>query len=110
MPDGELRLDPQRAMGGARDLVSAGKHLKELRTRDGEAIAEASAKPPWGNDDIGAAFEKTYRRMEQQTLLNWNKLAEAVEGFGHAAAQTVHNNVQADGEAAVRVDQSWKSA
>lgn len=110
MPDGELQLDPQRAMGGARDLVAAGKHFKELHARDGADIAAASAKPPWGNDDIGAAFEKTYRAMEQQTLRNWEKLAAAVEGFGNAAAQTVHNNVQADDAAAARVRQSWKSA
>ena len=103
MTDGQLNLDPQRAMAGARDLAAAGKQLKTLRQSDGAEIAAASAKPPWGNDDIGAAFEKTYRTLEQQTLTSWEKLGAYLEGLGYAAAQTVNNNIQADGEAGARV-------
>jgi hypothetical protein len=108
MTDGQLNLDPQRAMGGARDLAAAGKNLKSLRDSAGGEISASSAKPPWGSDDIGAAFEKTYRKLEQQTLTSWEKLAAYVEGLGYAAAQTVNNNMQADGEAGTRVHKAWK--
>lgn len=110
MSEGELHLDPQRAMAGARDMVSAGQHLKGLRDSDGGRIAAASASKPWGSDDIGSAFEKTYRKLEQQTLSSWEKLATYVQGLGYAAAQTVNNNMQADAEAGNRVRDTWKSA
>lgn len=109
MPDGEIHLDPQRAMAGARDLISSGKHLTSLRAADGERIAEASARPPWGSDDIGDAFEKTYRQLERQTLTSWRNLAAYVEGLGYAAAQTVNNTMEADGEAGARVRATWST-
>jgi hypothetical protein len=109
MPDDQLNLDPVRAMAGARDMVSAGKHLKSLRDSDGGAIAAASAKPPWGSDEIGGAFEKTYRKLEQQTLGSWEKLAAYVEGLGYAVAQTVNNNVQTDVDSGTRVRGAWKA-
>jgi hypothetical protein len=110
MTDGQLWLDPQRAFGGARDLVYAGKHLKALHDGDGERIKATSTGPPWGNDDIGAAFEKTYRVLEEQTLSSWEKLAAYVEGLGYAVAQSVNNNMQSDGAAGTRVRGTWKSA
>jgi hypothetical protein len=110
MADGQLHLDPQRALAGARDLSAAGKQLSALRDADGGRIAAASAGPPWGNDDIGAAFEKTYRVLERQTLASWEKLAAYLEGLGNAAAHTVNNNLQADVEAGTRVRGTWKSA
>jgi len=109
MPDDQLYLDPRRAMTAARDLVSAGEHFRSLRERDGAAIAAASAKPPWGSDDIGAAFEKTYRKLEQQTLSGWEKLAQYVQGLGYAAGKTVNDNVQTDAESAKRVHGAWKA-
>ncbi len=110
MPDDQLYLDPQRAMAAARDLVSAGEHLKSLRDRDGAAIAAASAKPPWGSDEIGSAFEKTYRKLEQQTLSSWEKIALYVQGLGYAGGKTVNDNLQTDADAATRVHGTWKSA
>jgi hypothetical protein len=109
MTDGQLSLDPQRAFGGARDMVSAGKHLKDLHSSDGAEIKSLSAGPPWGNDEIGAAFEKTYRTLEQQTLQSWERLAAYVEGLGYAVAQSVNNNVQTDGAAANRVRGTWRA-
>jgi hypothetical protein len=110
MPDDQLYLDPQRAMAAARDLVSAGEHLKSLRDRDGAAIAAASAKPPWGSDEIGSAFEKTYRKLEQQTLSSWEKIAQYVMGLGYAGGKTVNDNLHTDADAATRVRGTWKSA
>jgi hypothetical protein len=109
MTDGRLWLDPQRALGGARDMVSAGKNLKQLHSGDGAEIKSLSTGPPWGSDEIGAAFEKTYRTLEQQTLQSWERLAAYVEGLGYAVAQSVNNNVQADGEAANRVRGTWRA-
>jgi hypothetical protein len=109
MNDGQLWLDPERAMAGARDMALAGRELTAIQDRSGAEITEASAKPPWGNDDIGAAFEKTYRVLEQQTLTSWEKLAQYVQGLGYLVAETVNRNMQTDGEAGVRVRGTWKS-
>lgn len=106
----QLQLDATRAMAGARDLMAAGKHFKGLRDSDGAEIAALSTKPPWGSDDIGAAFERTYRGLERQALDGWAKLAAYVEGLGAAAAQTVHNNQQTDAAAAGRLNRVRRSA
>ncbi|HYN93199.1 MAG TPA: hypothetical protein VES42_05080 [Pilimelia sp.] len=109
MSDGQLYLDPQRAMQGARDMASAGQSLKSLRDSAGAQITSASAKPPWGKDDIGAAFEKEYRKIEQQTLTSWEGLARYITGLGFTVAQTVNNNVQADVQSSTRVRGAWKA-
>jgi hypothetical protein len=109
MPDDQLHLDPRRATTAARDLASAGAHLGTLRDRDGAAIAAASAKPPWGSDEIGSAFEKTYRKLEQQTLSSWEKIAQDVQGLGYAGGKTVSDTLHTDAEAATRVRGTWKS-
>jgi len=110
MANDEIQLDPQRAMGGARDMISAAKSMQGQRTSLGGKIAAASADRPWGKDDIGAAFEKTYRNFEQQMLKSWENLAGYVGGLGSAAAQSVQASMQTDGEAGNRVRKTWKSA
>ena len=59
---------PGAGPGGGADMVAAGKALKGLRTGPGAKIAAASAGSPWGTDDIGTAFEKKYRPVEQAML------------------------------------------
>jgi hypothetical protein len=110
MANDEIRLDPQRAMAGARDMISAAKSMKGQRTDLGGRIAAASADRPWGKDDIGAAFEKTYRGFEEQMLKSWDGLAGFVGGLGYAVAQSVQASMQTDGEAGNRVHKTWKSA
>jgi len=110
MAEEQLYLEPTRAMAGARDMQAAGRRLKELRNTTGAEIAALSAKPPWGNDDVGAAFEKTYRTAEQQTLDAWEKLAAYLEGLGAAVALTVQRNMQTDAGAADRISRAGKRA
>ena len=110
MANDELQLDPERALAGARDMVAAAKDMKGQRTDLGGKIAAASAGRPWGYDDIGAAFEKTYRGFEEKMLASWENLAGYVGGLGYATAQSVQASTQTDGEAGNRVRNTWKSA
>lgn len=110
MPDGEVSLVPARALAGARDLASSGRQINTLRDIAGGRIAAASAGQPWGKDEAGAAFERSYRGLERETFAAWERLATYLEGLGHAAAQAVDNTLAADGEAGVRVRGTRKSA
>ena len=109
MTDGQLYLDPQQTLNGAGNLTAAGKDFEAQRQGAGAEIAGASARPPWGSDDIGSAFEKGYRPMEQKVLLAWEKLAGYVEGLGYAAARSVHENMNTDTGAGARVRQTWRN-
>jgi hypothetical protein len=107
MPDGQLWLDPVRAMDGARNLAAAGADLAALRVGTGAELEERTAARPWGADDIGEAFHKQYAPIAAQVLVAWEKLAAHIEGLGAAAAQSVIENQRADDEASVRMTHSY---
>jgi hypothetical protein len=105
----ELRLDPDQALRGAGDLSAAGAEFAELRAGAGAEIAAATARRPWGSDAMGQSFERNYRPIELQVLQAWAQLAEYIQGLGEAAAATVRDNLEADHEASVRIDQSSRN-
>lgn len=94
--DGQLWLDPNRARRGGADLSIAGRSVKAQRDRLGGEIAAASAARPWGRDDIGGAFEKTYRGIETTLLRAWQGLGLHVEGLGADVVRSVDANVETD--------------
>ncbi|MFI7545948.1 hypothetical protein [Actinoplanes sp. NPDC049599] len=104
----ELWLDPDRVAGGGRDLAAAGKHLTSERFAAGTELASISGQRPWGADEIGSAFEKNYRPIEQQVLLAWEKLGAYVEGLGDAVSETVREATAADHQAAVQVERTYR--
>lgn len=104
----EVWLDPDRVAGGGRDLAAAGKHLTTERFGAGGELAAISGQRPWGNDEIGQAFEKNYRPIEQQVLLAWEKLGLYVEGLGDAVVDTVREATEADQHAAVQVERTYR--
>ncbi|HET6530768.1 MAG TPA: hypothetical protein VFH03_09165 [Actinoplanes sp.] len=108
MPDGRLYLDPAVVLDGARNLRAAGTHVRNEHRSTGMALAADTAARPWGKDDIGAAFEKNYRPIEQQVLQAWSQLGEYLEGLGDAAAASVGDNQGADQEASVRVTRAYR--
>jgi hypothetical protein len=105
----ELWLDEDRVAGGGRDLASAGKHLITERSGPGAELAAMSGGRPWGNDEIGQAFEKNYRPIEQQVLLAWEKLGRYVEGLGEAVVETVREATDTDHHAAVQVERTYRN-
>lgn len=107
MPE-DLSLDPDRVAAGGRDLASAGKRLTSERSGAGGEIAALSGQPPWGTDEIGQAFEKNYRPIEQQVLLAWQKLGLYVEGLGDAVVETVREVTETDHHAAVQVERTYR--
>ncbi|GGL90069.1 MULTISPECIES: hypothetical protein [Micromonospora] len=104
MAEGHLWLDPSRARRGATDLSSAGAAISARRRQTGGRIAAASAKRPWGNDDIGAAFEERYRGIEELVLRAWEGVGRRVEGLGGDAVRSVEANVGTDVGNAARFD------
>jgi hypothetical protein len=103
MADGRLDLEPGRALFGARNLTAAGKDLGALRSGPGAELAATSTPAPWGDDEIGHAFESRYRPVEIALLNAWQALATHIETLGELGAQTVGLNAEADQEAAYRV-------
>lgn len=104
MTDGQLWLDPGRARRGGTDLSFAGRAVKAKRDGLGAEIAAASAQRPWGRDDIGAAFEKTYRGIEATLLRAWDGLGRHIDGLGADVVQSVRANVETDAANAGRLD------
>lgn len=103
MADRQLRLDPDRARRGGVDLSLAGRAVKAQRDRLGGEIAAASASQPWGRDDIGGAFEKTYRSFEATLLRAWDGLGRHVEGLGADVVRSVDASVATDNANAGRL-------
>ncbi|MFI6821680.1 hypothetical protein ACIBJE_12110 [Micromonospora sp. NPDC050187] len=96
MADGRLWLDPERARRGGTDLSLAGRAVRAKRDDLGARIAAGSAQRPWGRDDIGTAFEKTYRGLEATILRAWDGLGRHVEGVGADVVRSVDANVETD--------------
>lgn len=108
MADDELILDPQRAHHAAIDLGHAGKAVTTERDSLGSRIAAASADRPWGKDEIGAAFERTYRGYETSILETWRRVGKYVEGLGANAATSVRSSVETDSAAGQRIGQTYR--
>jgi hypothetical protein len=98
-----LWLDPERALRGAHDLAIAGRDITGQREGLGADIAAASAARPWGNDDIGAAFDKNYRGIEQALLTAWSSVGRYVEGLGAEATTSVLRSVDTDTHSGRRI-------
>lgn len=106
MAEPELQLDPDRVANAGRDLAAAGTHFTEQRSEAGTEVAALSGARPWGTDDIGQAFERNYRPIEQQVLQAWEKLGGRLEELGDAVVETVRAATDADHHAAVRVERT----
>lgn len=104
MAEGQLWLDPDRARRGGGDLHLAGEAIGTRREQVGGAIAAASAQRPWGRDDIGAAFEKSYRGYEETLLRAWAGVGRAVAGLGADVVASVEATVQTDTASGQRLD------
>lgn len=104
MTQGQLWLDPGRARRGGIDLTLAGEAFTARRAQVGGAIAAASAARPWGRDDIGAAFERQYRRYEDTLLRAWSGVGRGLENLGADVVRSVDNTMQADTRGAGRLD------
>ncbi|GHJ10046.1 hypothetical protein TPA0907_44130 [Micromonospora humidisoli] len=104
MSEGNLWLDPDRARRGGADLRLAGTSVSARRATLGGEIAAASATRPWGRDDIGAAFEKSYRAYEETLLRAWSGLGRTIEGLGSDVVTSVDANVRTDAASGRRLD------
>jgi hypothetical protein len=103
-----LYLDAKVALDGARNLTGAGQHYLNLLTTAGLELSDQTQRRPWGKDDIGQAFERNYRPVEQQVFEAWGELADYVMELGDAVAASVADNQQADQESGTRVTRAYR--
>ncbi|MER6594792.1 hypothetical protein ABT214_23685 [Micromonospora purpureochromogenes] len=104
MAEGQLWLDPDRARRGGTDLHLAGEAVGARCEQVGGRIAAASAQRPWGRDDLGAAFEKSYRGYEQTLLRAWEGVGRALAGLGADVVSSVEATVETDAASGRRLD------
>ncbi|MEV4655477.1 hypothetical protein [Micromonospora sp. NPDC049301] len=103
MTDEQLWLDPARARWGGADLALAGAAVTARRVAEGGEIEAASGARPWGRDDIGAAFERSYRDIEQTVLRAWTGVGHRLTELGSDVVSAVDASVQTDGASAARL-------
>lgn len=101
-------LDPSAAASGGRELHDAGQSLAELRRQALAGLFSASAARPWGDDEIGKAFDNGYRPAEQQVIDAWLALAEHVRTLGDSVQDAVKDLTGTDQTSAVRVVRAYK--
>ncbi|MET8230179.1 hypothetical protein ABZS77_05800 [Micromonospora sp. NPDC005298] len=106
MTDGQLWLDPSRARRAGADLALAGEAVTARRAAEGGEIEAASGNRPWGRDDIGAAFERSYRGFEQTVLRAWTGIGHRLTELGTDVVRSVDASVQTDGRSATRLDRA----
>ncbi|MEV4724310.1 hypothetical protein [Micromonospora humida] len=104
MGEGHLWLDPDRARRAGADLHLAGASVSTRRAALGGQIAGASASRPWGRDDIGAAFDRSYRAYEETLLRAWAGLGRSLERLGTDVVTSVDANVRTDTASGRRLD------
>ena len=104
----EVFLDASAAAAGGRELHDAGQALGELRQQAFAALFSASAARPWGDDEIGQAFDNGYRPAEQQVIDAWLALADHVRTLGDSVQAAVSDLTGTDQHSAVRVTRAYK--
>lgn len=92
----ELRLDAPRAERSGHALSQAGAELARLRGGIGAELEAAGEQQPWGRDDLGSAFQKSYGRYAPQILAAWVNIASYVEDLGERVVVSVDRAVTAD--------------
>jgi hypothetical protein len=94
------RLDPELAYRAGAGLADAGAVLAKLRQDSGGRLEAASTAKPWGNDEVGGAFDANYAPNLVNLLAAWQDIASFVETMGVRAAEAVIATVEADVDAA----------
>lgn len=103
--DGEVRFDPALVARGVSYLSEAGEALTRLQGQLGDDIESMSAARPWGNDDIGQAFQTNYDQIFPKLMQAWPKLGTDVSQY--ATAVSAVEDAAAQAEAAARQRMTW---
>ncbi|MDP9799515.1 hypothetical protein J2S43_008027 [Catenuloplanes nepalensis] len=105
----DLHLDSARAAQAAHDLTDAGADLRARSRSAATRIHDLSADPPWGTDEIGAAFESRYREIESRLLTAAENAGTQVEGLGESATLAVRRVTTTDETNDELIKNTWKS-
>lgn len=87
----EVYLDQAAVARAAGDLVAVG----------GSALTPLPVGSPWGADEAGAAFARSYLPAASVALATWSSVASALTLLGEAARTASASTMDAD-EAAAR--------
>ncbi len=81
---------------GGKDMSSAGKRLTDAMNKHKGNIEGITASKPWGNDDIGHAFEGPYLKAQGQMFDAVPKVGEAVDHVGTGIGKIADGYEQVD--------------
>jgi hypothetical protein len=101
-------LDPVVTTAGADSLFRAGQALGDLLADTRTTLLPASAAHPWGNDEIGHAFDAGYRPAEQDVLAAFEAMARQVRTLGEQVRAVVTELRTTDQDAGVRVEHAYE--
>ncbi|MDR7279185.1 hypothetical protein [Catenuloplanes atrovinosus] len=103
----DVRVEVARAGRAAHDLADAGAELLGRARAAGTRIQALSAAPPWGADEIGAAFEARYRAVEARVLAATEDLGAQVEDLGVSATVAVRRVTATDDANDALIQGAW---
>ncbi|MFG1607070.1 hypothetical protein [Actinoplanes sp. NPDC049265] len=103
-----VELDRAVARSGADALFAAGEALGELLAGTRTTLLPASGAHPWGNDEIGHAFDAGYRPAEQDVLAAFEATARQVRTLGEQVRAVVAELRTTDQDAGVRVEHAYE--
>lgn len=103
-----VSLDAQAAAAGGRELHDAGQALWQLRLDAARGLFTATHGRPWGNDEIGKAFDNGYRPAEEQVAAAWTALAEHVSALGAQVQAAVGELGATDQTSGVRITRAYR--
>jgi hypothetical protein len=103
-----VELDPAVTRAGADSLFAAGQALADLLAGTRTTLLPASAAHPWGDDEIGRAFDAGYRPAEQDVLATFEAMARQVRTLGEQVRAVVTELQTTDQDAGVRVEHAYE--
>jgi hypothetical protein len=108
-PDQGIDLDPVAAKAAGGVVYAAGVQLAATRRAGGARLASANAAKPWGNDEMGKAFEQDkgdkpgYLTTANGVLDAWKNYSELTTNLGVSIDKAVDQLTGADEAGEARV-------
>jgi hypothetical protein len=101
-PDQGINLDPVAAKAAGNIVYAAGAQLATSRRAAGGRLEAANATKPWGNDEMGKAFEQDkgdkpgYLTTANGVLAAWRDYSELTSNTGVSINKAVDTLTGAD--------------
>jgi len=101
-----IELDPARGIHSGRRLADAAARIAHVRDTVGAGIEAAHEAKPWGDDDLGTTFAKTYSDAASRLLDAWREATKRTIQLGEDVETAVNTMLATDEAAAERIAQA----